>query len=262
MFVHNFDPVLVDLHFIEIRWYSLAYIFGIIFGWMYAKKIIRKIRHNNALYYLKIDDFDEFIPYLVIGIILGGRLGYVIIYNYDYYINNLIEIFFIWNGGMSFHGGLLGTIIATIFYASKKKINTFIYLDVIACVSPIGLFLGRISNFINGELYGKISNMPWSVIFPNADSLPRHPSQIYEALLEGMLLFFIINFLAFKKRFIYKNGLISAYFLFFYAIFRISSEVFREPDEQLGHLLYFLTMGQLLSTIMIVFGIMIYFIKK
>ena len=262
MFVHNFDPVLVDLHFIEIRWYSLAYIFGIIFGWMYAKKIIRKIRHNNALYYLKIDDFDEFIPYLVIGIILGGRLGYVIIYNYDYYIKNLIEIFFIWNGGMSFHGGLLGTIIATIFYASKKKINTFIYLDVIACVSPIGLFLGRISNFIYGELYGKISNMPWSVIFPNADSLPRHPSQIYEALLEGMLLFFIINFLAFKKRFIFKNGLISAYFLFFYAIFRISSEVFREPDEQLGHLLYFLTMGQLLSTIMIVFGIMIYFIKK
>ena len=127
MFVHNFDPVLVDLHFIEIRWYSLAYIFGIIFGWMYAKKIIRKIRHNHALYYLKIDDFDEFIPYLVIGIILGGRLGYVIIYNYDYYIKNLIEIFFIWNGGMSFHGGLLGTIIATIFYASKKKINTFIY---------------------------------------------------------------------------------------------------------------------------------------
>ncbi len=129
MFVHNFDPVLVDLHFIEIRWYSLAYIFGIIFGWMYAKKIIRKIRHNNALYYLKIDDFDEFIPYLVIGIILGGRLGYVIIYNYDYYIKNLIEIFFIWNGGMSFHGGLLGTIIATIFYASKKKkIHSFILM--------------------------------------------------------------------------------------------------------------------------------------
>ena len=262
MLVHNFDPVLVDLHFIEIRWYSLAYIFGIIFGWIYAKKIIRKIRYNNTLHYLKVDDFDEFIFYLVIGIILGGRLGYVLIYNYNYYIENLIEIFFIWNGGMSFHGGLVGTIAATIFFTGKKKINTFIYLDIIACVAPIGLFFGRISNFINGELYGKISSMPWSVVFPNVDSLPRHPSQIYEAFLEGILLFIIINFLAFKKRFIFNNGMISVYFLFFYAILRIFSEIFREPDEQLGFLFYSLTMGQLLSAIMIVFGITIYLIKK
>ena len=193
---------------------------------------------------------------------MGGRLGYVLIYNYNYYIENLIEIFFIWNGGMSFHGGLLGTIAATIFFTRKKKIDTFIYLDIIACVVPIGLFLGRISNFINGELYGKISNIAWSVVFPDIDSSPRHPSQIYEALLEGILLFVIINFLAFKKNLIFKSGLISAYFLFFYAVLRIFSEIFREPDQQLGFLFYSLTMGQLLSAIMILFGITIYFIKK
>ena len=160
---------------------------------------------------------------------------------------------------MSFHGGLIGIIIATIIFASVRKIYTFIYLDIISCVAPIGLFLGRISNFINGELYGKATDLPWGVIFPNVGTFARHPSQIYEAILEGLLLFIILNFLAFRRKLIFKKGLISICFLFFYSIFRFFSETFREPDEQLGYLIYSLTMGQLLSLIMILFGVMIYF---
>ncbi len=262
MFIHNFDPVLIDLHIFEVRWYSLAYIIGILFGWFYAKKIIKHLKTNNNLNYLRVNDFDDFIPYLVIGIILGGRLGYVLIYNIDYYLKNLHEIFYVWKGGMSFHGGLIGIIIVTIVFTSKKKINTFNYLDIIACVAPIGLFLGRISNFINGELYGKSTNLPWGVIFPNAETFARHPSQIYEALLEGLLLFAILNFLAFKKKLIFKDGLISIYFLFLYSIFRIFSEIFREPDEQIGYIIYSITMGQLLSLIMIIAGSIIYLKKK
>ena len=258
MFTHNFDPILIDLYIFQVRWYSLAYILGIIFGWLYAKKIIKNLKTNNSLEYLRIKDFDDFIPYLVIGIILGGRIGYVLIYNFNYYLKNLNEIFYVWEGGMSFHGGLIGTIVATIFFTNKKKINLFNYLDIIACVAPIGLFLGRISNFINGELYGKVTNLPWGIIFPNVGTLARHPSQIYEAVLEGLLLFLILNFLAFKKKLIFKNGLIFVYFLFFYSIFRIFSETFREPDEQLGYLIYSLTMGQLLSLILFLVGIMIY----
>ena len=234
--------------------------------------IIRRNNGNNllnksykifgSLYDLEIKDFDDFIPYLVIGIILGGRLGYVLIYNFDYYIKNLHEIFYVWNGGMSFHGGLIGIIVATFIFTSIKKIHTFIYLDIISCVAPIGLFLGRISNFINGELYGKATDLPWGVIFPTVGTFARHPSQIYEAILEGLLLFIILNFLAFRRKLIFKQGLISIYFLFFYSVFRFFSETFREPDEQLGYLIYSLTMGQLLSLTMILFGVVIYFRLK
>ena len=259
MFTHNFDPVLIDLYIFEVRWYSLAYIFGILVGWIYAKKIINYLKTNGNFSYLESKDFDDFIPYLVIGIILGGRLGYVLIYNFDYFINKPHEIFYVWNGGMSFHGGLLGIIIATIIFTNARKIYSFIYLDIIACVAPVGLFLGRISNFINGELYGKATNLAWGVIFPNAGTFARHPSQIYEAILEGLLLFVILNFLAFKKKVILKEGVISILFLFLYSIFRFISEVFREPDEQLGYLIYSLTMGQLLSLIMILFAFVIYF---
>jgi len=259
MFIHNFDPVLFDFHIFQLRWYSLAYFVGIIAGWIYAKKIINYVKNGDNLNHLKTKDFDNFITYLVIGIILGGRLGYVLIYNFNYYIKNLHEIFYLWHGGMSFHGGLLGVIVATIIFTSKRNINTFTYLDIISCVAPIGLFLGRISNFINGELYGKTTNLPWGVIFPDAGTFARHPSQIYEAILEGLVLFIILNFLALRKKLIFKKGLISVYFLFFYSIFRFFAESFREPDEQLGYLIYSLTMGQLLSLVMILFGMIIYF---
>ena len=263
MFTHNFDPVLIDLYIIEIRWYSLAYIFGILIGWFYAKKIIKRLKNNSSLNDLKIKDFDDLIPYLVIGIILGGRLGYVLIYNFDYYIKNLHEIFYIWNGGMSFHGGLIGIIVTTIIFTSIKKIHTFIYLDIISCVAPIVLFLGRISNFINGELYGKITNLPWGVIFPNVGTFARHPSQIYEAILEGIVLFILINFFALKKHLLLKAGYISGLFLIFYSIARIIGENFREPDKHLGYFFNYFSMGVILSFITFFAGcFIIFFIKN
>ena len=176
MIVHNFDPVFIDLGIFQIRWYSIAYIVGIILGWIYAIKIIKRmtIKHNSTM--IKQEVFDDLIIYLIIGIILGGRFGYVIFYNFEYYSQNFIEIFKLWKGGMSFHGGLLGIIITTIIFSKIKRINFLNYTDIISCAAPIGLFLGRIANFINGELYGKISTLPWAVVFPNVDNISRHPS--------------------------------------------------------------------------------------
>tara|TARA_B100001123_G_C14963195_1_gene888546 strand:- start:20 stop:829 length:810 start_codon:yes stop_codon:yes gene_type:complete len=264
MIVHNFDPVLIDLGLFEIRWYSFAYILGIILGWVYAVKIINFTEKNNNNYQsIKKSEFDDLIIYLVLGIIFGGRLGYVIFYNFGYYYQNFLEIFKIWQGGMSFHGGLLGVIVAILIFVKFKKINFFKFSDIICCVAPIGIFLGRIANFINGELFGKISTLPWAVVFPNAGNIARHPSQIYEAILEGVILFIIINFLAFKKKLIFKHGYISAIFLILYSILRIFSEIFREPDQHLGHFLELFSMGTLLSFFTLIFGLLIVFsIKK
>ena len=174
MFVHDFNPVLVDLGLIQIRWYSLAYIFGIFFGWLYAIKIIKFTNKNEYSFEsIKKTDFDDLIIYLVIGIILGGRLGYILFYNFKYYSQNFLEIFKIWQGGMSFHGGLIGIVIAVYIFSKTKNTSFFKYSDVIACVSPIGLFFGRIANFINGELFGKISTLPWAVIFPYGGNIGK-----------------------------------------------------------------------------------------
>ena len=263
MLIHNFDPVAFNFFTIEIRWYSLAYIFGIICGWIYAKKVIKNLTStNNNFQFLKINTIDDLIPFLIIGIIIGGRLGYVLIYNLEYYIKNILHVFFLWEGGMSFHGGLLGIIFATIIFCKNKKINTFCYLDIIALVAPIGLFFGRISNFINAELYGIKTDLPWGVIFPNVDNITRHPTQIYEALLEGLLLFLILNFFALKKKLIFNSGLISSLFLILYSVFRFSIEFFREPDIQIGYLFFNLTMGQILCLIMFSFGVAIFLNKK
>ena len=168
MIIHNFDPVLIDLGIFQIRWYSIAYILGIIMGWIYANKIIKSTSDNKYNFkQVTNKQFDDLIIYLIIGIILGGRLGYVIFYNLDYYSQNFLEIFSIWKGGMSFHGGLLGVVISTIIFSKKEHINFFKFSDIISCVAPIGIFLGRIANFINGELYGKITTLPWGIIFPN-----------------------------------------------------------------------------------------------
>jgi len=264
MFIHNFDPVLIDLGFFQIRWYSASYILGILIGWIYANKII-KLTENNQYNFTQITtkQFDDLIIYLVIGIILGGRLGYVIFYNLDYYSQNLLEIFKLWQGGMSFHGGLLGVVISILIFSKKTYINFYKVSDIISCVAPIGIFFGRIANFINGELYGKITTLPWGVVFPHAGNFPRHPSQIYEAALEGIVLFLIINYLALKKKFIYRTGYISSIFLILYSILRIFSEIFREPDIHLGLLFNYLSMGSLLSLITIIFAIfIIIFIKK
>ena len=234
MIIHNFDPVLIDLGFFQIKWYSIAYIMGIILGWAYALKIIKKLQNYTENFEpIKRSDFDDLLVYLVIGIILGGRLGYVIFYNLEYYIQNSFEIFKLWQGGMSFHGGLLGVIVAIFIFSKNKNTNFFKYADIIACVAPIGIFLGRIANFINGELFGKISTLPWAVIFPNGGNIARHPSQIYEAILEGLILFILINFLALKKNLLIKTGYVSSFFLITYSILRIFSENFREPDQHL-----------------------------
>ena len=249
MFINNFDPVAFNFFAIEIRWYSLAYIFGILFGWIYTKKLL--IKDQNI-----IKVFDDFVTYLIIGIILGGRLGYILFYNIKYYLNNLLEIFFIWEGGMSFHGGLIGVIIATYIFSKKYEINKFVLLDYISITAPIGIFLGRLANFINGELVGKMTNVSWGVIFPNIDNNFRHPSQIYEAFLEGIVLFLIMNVFFFWKK--YKPGICSFMFLIFYGTFRIIAEFFREPDSHIGYVVGEISMGMVLSIIMILAGVLIY----
>jgi len=254
MFINNFDPVAFQFFFIEIRWYSLAYIFGIIFGWLYCKIVLIKDQKLLNL-------FDDLVTYLIIGIILGGRLGFVLFYNLKYYIENFSEIFMIWNGGMSFHGGLLGVIVATIIFSKKHNINSFIFLDLISLVAPIGLFLGRIANFINSELYGRETDIFWSVKFIIIDNLSRHPSQIYEAIFEGIVLFFLLSY--FSRKITTKNpGIISSLFLIFYSSFRFILEFFREPDSQIGYIIYELTAGQLISFAFLLIGIFLYLLKK
>ena len=251
MFINNFDPVALEIFSLEIRWYSLAYIMGILFGWILAKKLIENPDINKK--------FDDYISYLIIGIIIGGRLGYILIYNFNYYINNFLEIFKIWQGGMSFHGGLIGVIFASIFFAKKNNQNPFLYLDIVALVAPVGLFFGRIANFINSELYGTITNMPWAVTFIQVDNLPRHPSQLYEALLEGLFLFLLLIY--FRNKFSNKPGVISGLFLIIYSIFRFIVEFYRVPDEQLGYIFLNLTMGQVVSLIFILSGVILFYFK-
>ena len=254
MYSHNLNPILIDFGFISIRWYSLAYIFGILIGWWFGKKIINHILKNNELKF-DIKKFDDLISYIIISLIIGGRLGYIVFYNIEYYFLNPVDVFKIWEGGMSFHGALIGIIIGTYLFSRNKKVPTFFLLDIIACVSPIGIFLGRIANFINGELIGKATTMPWGVIFPTADLLTRHPSQLYEAVLEGLVLFLILNILIFKQK--YEVGKSSYLFLIFYGVFRIISELFREPDIQLGYFLNLFSMGTILSFFMILTGLII-----
>ena len=249
MFINNFDPVAISLLSLDIRWYSLAYIFGILIGWFYISKFL-----INDTYLKK--NFDDLISYIIIGIIVGGRLGYVIFYNFSYYSKNFFEIFYIWEGGMSFHGGLGGVIIVTYIFCKRRKINPFFFLDCISVAAPIGIFFGRIANFINSELYGKVTYVPWGVIFEKVDYVPRHPSQLYEAFLEGILLFIILNVLI-KFNFLNKRGVLSSLFLILYSIFRFLSEFFREPDPQLGYIILNFSMGQILSFFLLALGFII-----
>mgnify|MGYP003967783901 FL=1 len=254
MFINNFDPIAFQILSFEIRWYSLAYITGIVIGWLLCKNIF--IKKSNIY-----EKFDDYITYLIIGIIIGGRLGYVVFYNFNFYINNILDIFKIWEGGMSFHGGLIGIIIASIFFAKKNDQDFFSYTDLVSLVAPIGIFFGRLANFVNSELYGTYSEVPWSVTFIKVDNLSRHPSQLYEAILEGIILFLILMYFR-KKNYLTKPGLISGLFLIFYSIFRFFVEFFRVPDEQLGYLIFKLSMGQIISLIFLSIGIIIFYLKN
>ena len=253
MFINNFDPVAIQIFSIEIRWYSLAYVIGILVGWILSKKVL--ITENE----LK-EKFDDYLTFLILGIIIGGRIGYILFYNLNYYSNNIFDIFKIWQGGMSFHGGLIGIIIVSILFAKKNNQNAFSYLDIVSLVAPIGIFFGRIANFINSELYGNETNVFWAVKFIRVDDLYRHPSQLYEAIFEGLILFLVLIYFR-NKGFMRTPGSISGLFLIFYSFFRFIIEFFRVPDEQLGYLFLNLTMGQIMSFIFLLAGAYLIFTK-
>ena len=253
MFINNFDPVAFEFLTFEIRWYSLSYIAGIVLAWIYIKKFILKETEYSKY-------IDDLISYVILGVIIGGRLGYVIFYNFEYYINNPLEILMIWTGGMSFHGGVLGVIISTYLFCKKNKLSTFYFLDVISLSAPIGIFLGRIANFINSELYGTRTDFFLAVIFEKVDTVSRHPSQLYEAFFEGIILFILLNFI-YKKYINHKPGVLSALFLIFYSIFRFIIEFTREPDAHLGLVFMELSQGQVMSILFFVLGLIILKIK-
>lgn len=253
------DPVLFEIGPLAIRWYSLSYVLGIVLGGLYADFLNKKppVQKN-----LKV--FDDFMIWAIIGILLGGRLGYVLFYNLDYYSSNISDALKIWHGGMSFHGGLLGVMVASIIFCKKNKVNLLVLFDLLACAAPIGLFFGRIANFINGELYGRVTDVSWAMVFPNGGSQPRHPSQLYEAFLEGFVLFFVLLFLANFSKFKKYPGFLSGVFVSGYALARIIIENYREPDEHIGFLFMQITTGQVLSLPMLIVGvaIMLYSLKK
>ena len=246
MFINNFDPVAIQIFSLEIRWYSLAYIVGILLGWFLSKKFF--ISETKVS-----EKFDDYLTYLILGLIIGGRLGYVIFYNLEFYINNSLDIFKIWQGGMSFHGGVIGIVIASYFFAKKNSQSSFSYLDIVSLAAPTGIFFGRIANFINSELYGVETNVAWAVQFTQIDNLYRHPTQLYEAFFEGIVLFLVLLYFK-NKSFSKRPGFISGIFLLFYSIFRFAIEFLRVPDEQLGYLLFNLTMGQLISIFFLIIG--------
>ena len=254
MFINNFDPVAFEFLTFEIRWYSLSYIAGIILAWIYIKKFILKETEYSKY-------IDDLISYVIIGVIIGGRLGYVIFYNLEYYISNPLEILMIWTGGMSFHGGVLGVIISTYLFCKKNKLSTFYFLDLISLSAPIGIFLGRIANFINSELYGTRTDFFLAVIFEKVDTVSRHPSQLYEAFFEGIILFILLNFI-YKKYINYKPGVLSALFLIFYSVFRFIIEFTREPDAHIGLVFMELSQGQVMSILFFVVGLIILKIKN
>ncbi len=247
----DIDPIIMHIYGpLAISWYSLSYIAGILLGFFYINKLIDK---NQNLGITK-QHFEDFFSYAVIGIIVGGRLGYVIFYDFDRYIQDPISILKTYEGGMSFHGGITGLTLSAILFSKSRNISSLRIFDYCANAAPIGLFFGRIANFINAELYGKVTDVPWAFIFPGSDGNPRHPSQLYESFLEGFILFWILYYTTNKLNFLQKKGLSAGLFLIFYGIFRMFIEFFREPDEQIGYVASYFSMGQILCIPMILLG--------
>jgi phosphatidylglycerol:prolipoprotein diacylglycerol transferase len=253
-----FDPVAFAIGPFVIRWYALAYIGGIVLGWIYARALIKNEKLCGGPSPISLPQMDDFVLWVTIGIIVGGRTGYVLFYNPAFFIQHPAEIFELWKGGMSFHGGFLGCVAAVMIFARKNNIPILSLGDIVTAVGPIGLFLGRIANFINSELWGRPADpdLPWAMIFPNGGPIPRHPSQLYEAALEGIVLFTILAVMI-RMGALKRRGLILGSFIAIYGIARIIGEFFREPDPQLGFLWGGLTMGMLLSVPMIIAGAII-----
>ena len=244
------DPVAVQLGPLAIRWYALAYLGGFLLGWRYGISLLRRSPHA-----LTIKTLDDFLPWAVVGTILGGRTGYVLFYNASDYLAHPLEALQVWHGGMSFHGGMIGVILAAFLFTRKNKIPFLVFTDILACVTPIGLGLGRLANFINGELFGRVTDAPWGMVFPRGGDLPRHPSQLYEAFAEGIVLFLILFLLSKNPKIWERTGQLSGFFLLFYGLLRFSLEFFRAPDQQLGFLFVGATMGQLLCVPMMMAGL-------
>jgi phosphatidylglycerol:prolipoprotein diacylglycerol transferase len=254
----TFDPVAIAIGPIAVRWYALGYIGGIVFGWIYARSLLKNQRLWGGPAPISLPQIDDFILWVTVGIILGGRTGYVLFYNLPFFIQHPAEILELWKGGMSFHGGFMGCVIAVMWFARKNGIPILSLGDITTGVAPIGIFLVRITNFINSELWGRPADpgLPWAMIFPNGGPLPRHPSQIYEAGLEGILLFTVLAVMI-RCGALKRPGLILGSFIALYGLARIAGEHFREPDPQLGFLWGGLTMGMLLSVPMVIVGAII-----
>lgn len=246
----NIDPVALALGPVKIHWYGIMYLVGFVGGWWLG---VRRASQPNSGW--RAEEIGDLLFYVAMGVVLGGRLGFVLFYDFANYIEEPLRIFKVWQGGMSFHGGLLGVITAMWLYGRKTQRRFFVVADFVAPLIPIGLFTGRMGNFINGELWGKVSDVPWAMVFPTGGPLPRHPSQLYEAALEGLALFIILLFYSRKPR---PTMAVSGLFLIGYGVFRFSVEFVRVPDENLGYLLAeWVTMGQLLSAPMVLFGLVL-----
>ena len=251
----QFDPILVSFGPFAIRWYALAYIGGILLGWLYARVIIRRERLWGGAAPFTVVDFDDFVLWVTLGIILGGRAGYVLFYNFPHFAANPLEIVEVWKGGMSFHGGFLGCVAAVALFARTRGVPLLSLGDLTCAVGPIGLFLGRIANFVNGELWGRPADVPWAMVFPaDPAGLPRHPSQLYEAALEGLVLLAVVSLMV-RLGALKRPGLVVGVFAVGYALARTFCEFFREPDAQLGYLWGGLTMGMLLNIPLLLAGL-------
>lgn len=251
----DIDPIAIAIGPLAIRWYALAFIVGLLSGWWYIGQFLRQPPHIMTR-----PQLSDFFTWAIIGVIVGGRLGYVSFYQTSYYFQNFVEIFYVWQGGMSFHGGLIGVAVAIVLFARRRNIPVMAMADLVACAAPIGLFLGRLANFVNGELYGRVTDVPWAFIFPGGGDQPRHPSQLYEAALEGVVLFIVLFVLVRFTKARTRPGLLMGVFLIGYSVSRILVEFFREPDIQIGFLTNGTTLGQWLSLPLLAAGI--YFVHR
>lgn len=253
----DIDPVIFAIGPVQVRWYGLSYVIGILLGWRYARKLVE----NEKLWpasgpRMTALDIDDFLLWATVGIVAGGRIGYILFYDFAAVSANPVRALEIWNGGMSFHGGLLGTLVAMLLFAHKRSIPVFNLFDVVCAVVPVGLFFGRLANFINSELWGKLTDAPWAFVFPTGGPFPRHPTQLYEAALEGLLLLSVLAWQIYRRQALKHRGLIAGIFVSGYALSRIFVEFFREPDIQIGYLAGgWLTMGMVLSLPMLAVGL-------
>ena len=245
------DPVAVAIGPFVVRWYALAYIAGLLIGWRYCLVLA-----DRPPRLIERRDIDDFLVWATLGVVLGGRIGYVLFYQPGYYLQHPIEALYLWHGGMSFHGGALGVTLAIVLFRRARRLPVLAFSDVVAEAIPIGLFFGRIANFINGELFGRETDVPWAMAFPNGGPVPRHPSQLYEAVCEGLLLFLLL-LIAEHRGARRRPGIVTGLFLVGYAVARMSGELFRQPDAQLGFLVLGTTMGQLLSIPVLIAGILL-----